>query len=84
MTTGRQATRILLQMGVFTLDEGNIRGIACKFACSRPMWIGPYDLLVVTNEAHSFLNSVSPSFVRFGMNILAMARDEQLKSILFV
>ena len=30
-------------MGVFTLDASNINGIAHKFACSRPMWIGPMD-----------------------------------------
>ncbi len=28
-------------MGVFTLDASNIKGIAHRFACSRPVWIGP-------------------------------------------
>ena len=27
-------------MAVFTLDASNIKGIARKFACSRPVWIG--------------------------------------------
>ncbi len=27
-------------MGVFTLHASNIKGIASKFVCSRPVWIG--------------------------------------------
>ncbi len=33
--------KLLQQMRVFTLDASNIKGIARKFACSRPVWSGP-------------------------------------------
>ena len=32
---------LLLSVEVFTLDTSNIKGISRKFACSRPVWIGP-------------------------------------------
>ena len=36
-----------MQMRVFTLDTSNIKGIARKFARSRPVWIGPYHCTTV-------------------------------------
>ncbi len=46
----RKATQskwdLLVWMGVSTLHTSNIKGFAFKFACSRPVWIGP--------EGHKF------------------------------
>ena len=41
--------RLLLQMGVFTLDA-NIKRISCKFSCSHRVWIRPSCFLLLSSR----------------------------------